>query len=1160
MLLRALPRLFLVVFVGLAALGVRAQAPLTIDNVADRATPSLQTWFRVPSASGYLYQVLLDDQPMPVDVTNWVTKVDYHEISVARTNLATGAVSNRLVRFILQSERGDPEKGLIEWTPYPPIPSTAGELAGAQMKVIVPQAYPADLPIPVIVWLENADGNARRANGYVTAPGFEANPVQIFRGVGSAMLPPAGVAGPLSYNATLPGLQSNKVIQVDNATTWTTRSGVLAASEVWPVNSRIHLNGNLTVPSGLSLTVGAGTIVKLNPLVNITNSGTVQIDGTVDQPVVFTSTNVVWPEVRAGAWGGFVMNAGTARLIASGAIFSGAGGAASWSWPSGGSSHKSEQPVLSLWNGAKAYFTNCAIIHTAGQVGNGYNSDLTLDHTLCQRAITAGEYVGGVITINHSAIIEFPNDDGVVDATIAEADYDAIYFTTGTHILQDSLFGFAKDDAIDSGSGGAGTVWVTNCWVESALHEAHAWSGSGRVATTYDTVLMNNGQGLEAGWTQTVPDGSPDVFAERLLTIANSVGARFGDNYTSIGSGFNGFLRLTNSLDLYNYRDVFLKTWNNPGSGWQTNFWVDRLQQIDIRSNYLTAADTRVPSNQVWNPTADGWRLAHWMTTPPGAPVGVGFAYRTNQLPMTNLLAGVPVRLSSFTTNFVTVDYAFENAAETLTTGSLTFSPGETLKIITPSGFNAQTQSLVRAVLRGAAGGELTGRTNIAFTGSLPAAQIGLAVTTNFLEGARQIEGTFARLTLPVTAPVSLGYTFSAGGQTLQEGTLVLDPLETQRQLFLTAVSPSAYPLVTLTVGTATNATLTGYSSISFTNPPLTIYLAVASNQLALAALSNGVPLGLTGGAPSGTRVDFHVEGNLGSSTNGTLEFAPGEISRLLLVPTLYGAGDDFFRVSFSNPIGVPWTGHDSVFYVRVVSAPTPPPQKLITRGTNSIWRYRDAASAAPANWATDSFDDSAWPAGPAQLGFSNNEENDEATLIADNNQITSYFRHRFPVSDPTAFTNLSMWLLRDDGGVVYLNGREVFRSPNLPQPPNVISYSTTTVGTNGENTIDTATLAASFLQPGTNLAAVEIHQQSATSSDVSFDFELIGNPAPPPPPPQTLYWGLLSGGMTLAWGDSSFVLEQSTNLMAGSWTLATNRSPWIVLPGQPQLFFRLRR
>ncbi|MCX6903073.1 MAG: hypothetical protein NTW03_06265, partial [Verrucomicrobia bacterium] len=450
--------------------------------------------------------VVLDGAPVPTDLTHLVTKVDYHEVSVWRTNLATSEVTNRLMRFNIMSDRGDPEKGLIKWTPYPPIPSTAAELAGARMRIIAPKDYPAGLPIPVIVWVDDEQDRARRVNGFVPAPGFEANPIQIFRGAGSGMLPSAAITGPLVYSASLPGLQTNKTINIEGAPAWITRSGVLAASEEWLPNSRIHLTAGLTVPGGRTLTIGAGTLVKLNPLVNITNQGSVLINGTVSQPVVFTATNVVWPETTAGAWGGFVMR-GTAanppRLEVNGAIFTGGGGGTGWSFPSPSTSHKSQQPVI-LMSNAVVHLTNSAIIHTAGQVENGYNPDLILDHTLCQRAITCGECVGGAVTVNHSAVIEFPNDDGVVNGTIADADYDGMYFTTGTHILTDSLFGFAKDDALDSGSGGAGTMWVSNCWVESALHEAHAWSGEGRVAATYDSVLMNSGQGLEAGWTQTV--------------------------------------------------------------------------------------------------------------------------------------------------------------------------------------------------------------------------------------------------------------------------------------------------------------------------------------------------------------------------------------------------------------------------------------------------------------------------------------------------------------------------------------------------------------------------------------------------------------------------------------------------------------------------------
>jgi hypothetical protein len=1139
----------------------RAQAPLTIEGASDRTVSNLVAWFRVPTSPGYSYQVLLDGNPVPTDLTNWVTSVDYHEVTVTRTNITDGTVTNRLVRFIIQSERGDPEKGLIRWTPYPPIPSTAAELAGAQMRIITPEEYPLGLPIPMVVWLEDAQGNARRANGFVTAPGFEANPIQLFRGAGSGILPPATASGPLAYNATLPGLQLYKQVNIESTTSWTPRFGVLSASEVWQPNSRIHLTAGLTVPAGLSLTVGAGTIVKLNPLVNITNQGTVLINGTVDQPVVFTATNIVWPERNAGAWGGFVMRGTpTSRpvLDVNGAIFTGGGGGTGWSFPDPSTSHKSQQPVI-LMSNAVAHLTNSAIIHTAGQVHNGYNPDLIYDHTLCQKAITCGECVGGTVTVNHSAVIEFPNDDGVVDGTIADADYDGMYFTTGTHILKDSLFGFAKDDALDSGSGGAGTMWVSNCWVESALHEAHAWSGEGRVASSYDSVLINSGQGLEAGWTQTVPDGSPNVFAERLLTTANSVGARFGDNYTSIGSGFNGFLRLTNSLDLYNYRDIFLKTWNNPGSGWQTNSWVDRLQQIDIRSNYLTAADARVPSNHVWNPATDGWRLAHWMSTPPGAAVGIGFAVRTNQFAMTNLFDGLPIRLSTFTTNPVTANYAFESGGTTLATGAVTFAPGETLKRIYAAGFDLTAQSSLQVVLRSAVSGELTGRTNVSFLGSVPAPRVSCWVSTNTLPGERLPEGMLVRLTTPSAQPVSVQFDYVAEPGTLARGALVFAPGETVKWIDPTGASPAAYPLIQLSLSSPVGATLSGITTVNFGTPPLQVSLGVGSSQLDLATFSSGVPVGLNRASTNVVSVDFTVEASGGGLTNGTLFFSPGQAARLLTVPTVNPAQHDLLRVSLANAVNAQLAPPSSVMYVRVVAGPSP---FLVTSG--SAWRYLDTGGDAGTTWRQLAYNDNSWSNGVAQLGFGDGDEITPIRRNGTNGQqtITYYFRRTFVVENPAVFTNLALWLLRDDGGVVYLNNQDVWRSSNLPPSPTTITYQTLAdyagAGT-AENAVDNVNVNPTRLVAGTNIVAVEIHQHDATSSDASFDFSLTGQPTPPPPP-QELYWGTFSGQGLLAWGDPTFSLQWSDKV-TGPWTnLVGALSPFYVTPTSGNAFFRLKR
>src|SRR5207249_1742073 len=100
---------------------------------------------------------------------------------------------------------------------------------------------------------------------------------------------------------------------------------------------------------------------------------------------------------------------------------------------------------------------------------------------------------------------------------------------------------------------------------------------------------------------------------------------------------------------------------------------------------------------------------------------------------------------------------------------------------------------------------------------------------------------------------------------------------------------------------------------------------------------------------------------------------------------------------------------------------------------TGSVWKFLDDGSDQGLAWQGLLFDDSAWPSGPAPLGYGGVGE---ATVVdggPDTNRfITTYFRLTFQVANPSAVTNLSLGLLRDAGGVVYLNGTEIFRS-NMP-------------------------------------------------------------------------------------------------------------------------------
>lgn len=166
----------------------------------------------------------------------------------------------------------------------------------------------------------------------------------------------------------------------------------------------------------------------------------------------------------------------------------------------------------------------------------------------------------------------------------------------------------------------------------------------------------------------------------------------------------------------------------------------------------------------------------------------------------------------------------------------------------------------------------------------------------------------------------------------------------------------------------------------------------------------------------------------------------------------------------------------------------------LIPMGAS--WRYFDEGSDLGTSWKELDFDDSSWPSGLAELGYG---DGGEATVISYGpnvykKYITTYFRKHFTVDDTSIYKSLVLRIQRDDGAVVYLNGKEVYRT-NMPS--GIIKYNTLAVkALNGidEVSFEKTIIDTNFLKNGYNVIAVEIHQVSPSSSDISFDFQLLGD------------------------------------------------------------------
>jgi hypothetical protein len=301
------------------------------------------------------------------------------------------------------------------------------------------------------------------------------------------------------------------------------------------------------------------------------------------------------------------------------------------------------------------------------------------------------------------------------------------------------------------------------------------------------------------------------------------------------------------------------------------------------------------------------------------------------------------------------------------------------------------------------------------------------------------------------------------------------------RVIYLTP-APDAFGTATITV-TVSDGFLSASDSFVLTVTPVNDrpeFVEITSPEDG-ATIGAGAPFPITAEA-------LDVDGNL-----ARVEFFQGA-SRLGL--------------STNAPYTVPWPNPIPGSYsltavatdsngLAVTSAPVhvtvaAPEATLVSTG--AVWKYFDAMTDLGTTWRAPAFDDSAWLSGPAPLGFG---DGDEATAVISNRaRITTYFRRSIEVTNLAAIAQLTLNLLRDDGAVVYLNGAEVFRS-NMPT--GAIAWGTfagaTALAEDESTNFYPAVLSPWRLRPGPNTLAVEVHQNSTNSSDISFDLALTAAP-----------------------------------------------------------------
>lgn len=155
---------------------------------------------------------------------------------------------------------------------------------------------------------------------------------------------------------------------------------------------------------------------------------------------------------------------------------------------------------------------------------------------------------------------------------------------------------------------------------------------------------------------------------------------------------------------------------------------------------------------------------------------------------------------------------------------------------------------------------------------------------------------------------------------------------------------------------------------------------------------------------------------------------------------------------------------------------------------TNDSWKYLDNGSDQGTAWRMPNFNDANWLAGNAELGYGDNP-----TTTLNSSQITYYFRKEINISNLAQYVNFRMNFRRDDGIIIYINGTELLRNYIDNGSVNYQTLAITDCRDDGNLVLSTL-INKNIFQEGQNTIACEVHNVSTSSSDITFELELIGN------------------------------------------------------------------
>ncbi len=154
----------------------------------------------------------------------------------------------------------------------------------------------------------------------------------------------------------------------------------------------------------------------------------------------------------------------------------------------------------------------------------------------------------------------------------------------------------------------------------------------------------------------------------------------------------------------------------------------------------------------------------------------------------------------------------------------------------------------------------------------------------------------------------------------------------------------------------------------------------------------------------------------------------------------------------------------------------------------STLWKYFPGTSDPGNSWNNSDFNDNAWLTGVGGIGYG---DNDDRTVI--NTTISVFLRKIFSIVDRDRIEDMILHVDYDDGFIAYLNGVEVARANmgsnvTIPfsQPSAGLHEASLYQGSSPEAFFIDKAIVENLLTNGENLLAVQVHNESLNSSDLS--------------------------------------------------------------------------